>query len=157
MSEPTADLSQLLSELTTGAARRLAEQDDAEGDRLKRRARALFAYADALGEPEATVESEPNEAADEPALPPPGTPKAPPSNKRPLLRALVEERPSPGWSPRELHTTLVDRELIAPETSMPAIRVTLRRMVERGELELDPYSKLYTLPGRGGEQERFIH
>lgn len=150
MPDTTTDLRALLPELTADAARDLAQEFDSQGDSLKRRARALFAFADALddgaggsGADRASRQAGGNGTSR-------ATPAAPPSNKRPLIRAIIEERPVPAWKPNEIIRTLVERRMIPPETSAASIRVTLRRMLEGGELARTP-DRRYTIPGR--EQE----
>ncbi len=137
-------------DVSASEARGIARELDERGDDLKKRARAWLAYADALEEP-----STPSvvEAAATGVPAGNGTrsaPAAPPSNKRPLVRMLVEERPTPAWSPNEIHRALIDRKLVPAETSPASVRVTLRRMVEREELARTPAGQ-YTIPGR--EQE----
>lgn len=151
MADTTTDLRALLPELTAEAARDLAQEFDSQGDDLKRRARALFTFADALddgaggsGTDRAARHSAGGNGTSRAA------PAAPPSNKRPLIRTIIEERPVPAWKPNEIIRTLVERRMIPSETSAASIRVTLRRMVEGGELARTP-DRRYTIPGH--EQE----
>jgi hypothetical protein len=138
----------------TDTARELAQELDAQADELKRRARALYAYADALGDEPDTDGFEPRPVQgyldmDSVKRPRRRRPAASPSNKRPLIAKLIAGRPTPGWSPAEVHSELIDRELIPPETTKASINVTLRRMyVEHGELGKTP-DGLYTTLERG--------
>jgi hypothetical protein len=149
MVEPDTAQDRTLPEVSAAQAREIGREMDEQGDELKRRARAWFAYADALD----GTSPEPVESAA--ARKPSGNgarsaPAAPPSNKRPLIRMLIEERPAPAWSPGEIHRTLIDRKLVPAETTHASVRVTLRRMVERKELARTPVGQ-YTVPGHEGE------
>ncbi len=136
--------------LSASDAREIGRELDEQGDDLKRRARAWFAYADALEEPRGATSVEQAALRTPVANGSRAAPAAPPSNKRPLVRMLIEERPVPAWSPGEIHRALIDRELVPAETTAASVRVTLRRMVEREELARTPAGR-YTIPGR--EQE----
>ena len=167
MADPSStDLRELLPQLTADAARELAREQDAEGDARKRRARALYAYADAL---DGDMAPTPAEIATSPANgtssvttggdtphPDPEQPDqsgeragaAPPSNKRPLIWAAIEDAPLPGWSAARVREILVQWEQIPPETTRAAINVTLRRMYLDGQLAKTP-DGLYTTPQHG--------
>ncbi|WP_445151146.1 hypothetical protein [Baekduia sp. Peel2402] len=159
MDSANSDLRQLLPQLTADAARELGHEEDATGDEHKRRARALFAYADALdGGPEplapATEPTQPRTAG--PVIPPPepeeprrAAPAAPPSDKKPLISEVVRERPLPGWSPEQVHHVLVQREMIPPETTKASIGVTMRRMYTKYEHLAKTPDGLYTTPENG--------
>lgn len=154
MTEQTPNgLRDALSEFDADRARDLARQLDSEGDELKRRARALLAYADALdGEaaPRPSIERNahrPNSARRS---------GAPPSNKRPLILAVLAKRPRPGWSPGEVQHALVERQLVPPETTKASISVTMRRMFlteEIGKLPNGLYSTVEAAVGASGQEE----
>jgi len=144
----SAELRNVLPNFTAPAARELAAELDKEADVLKRRARALHAFADtmdSLGPDVEPVDGRSGEPGDD-GHGRRSKPSAPPSNKRPLIVGLVRERPMPGWSPAQIRDTLIERGAIPPETSKPAIGVTVRRMFEGGEL-VKTEDGLYTLPG----------
>lgn len=160
MNSANPDLRLLLPQLTADAARELGHEENATGEEHKRRARALFAYADALdgGLEASTPSTEPTQpgTAAEPVAPPPdpeeprrAAPAAPPSDKKPLISQIVEERPLPGWSPDQVHRVLVQRDLIPPETTKASIGVTMRRMYTKYERLAKTADGLYTTPGNG--------
>jgi len=152
MRDSNQDLVDLLPRLTADAARELGRAQQAQGEELLRRAKALFAYAEALEDVHSARDSGdisdtagkfvrgPVEHVDvsdsataSPSDPPGGRalPAAPPSNKRPLIMRLVEESPLPGWNPARVHAELVRRGEVPPETTKASIGVTLRRMYAR--------------------------
>lgn len=60
--------------------------------------------------------------------------KPKPSDKRPLILALLDREPSRSWSARQVRDELVTRGQINEATTMESIRVTLRRMVIAGQI-----------------------
>ncbi len=167
MGDSSNDLRELLPKLTSDAARELAREEDAEGDARKRRARALYAYADALdggvsptraeiiaapvnGTSSATATLTTGGDTPVPDVDQSGerAKTAPPSNKRPLIRAAIEDAPLPGWSAARARDVLVQRGLIPSETTRAAINVTLRRMYLERQLAKTP-DGLYTTPQNG--------
>lgn len=144
----TTDLRQMLSTLRPGQVREEAEKLKSEADQLQRQARALAAMADALeGELEGTGAEVPTAHGSNGNGNGNGNPPRP-SNKRPMILQVVRERPSPSWSPKEIHSSLIAKNLIDPHTSLDSIRVTLKRMFERDELARDVHG-LYKLPAPG--------
>lgn len=149
MSDPTSAFRDLLPGFTSDAARELATTLDAEGDQLKRRARALLAYADALGEPDSTVTAPIPTAGPEIGVSAPMKASRPRTDKKPLIRALLAERHDPGWSPKEIRATLAERRQIPSDFALAAIRVTLSRMVERHDLVRDQGGLYHLAPQTG--------
>lgn len=158
MDSANTELRGLLPQLTADAARELAREQDEQGDILKRRAKALFAYAAALDDdPDDPVEPTTSTRPVAGDSRKPGddgrdlvdTRHAPPSDKKPLIRDLIGERPVPGWNPERVHRDLVERGLIPPETTKASIGVTMRRMFSKyGELA-KTLDGLYTTPEHG--------
>lgn len=143
----TTDLRQMLSTLRPGQVREEAEKLKSEADQLQRQARALAAMADALEGELGGTDALPTAHRGNGNGNGNGSP-ARPSNKRPMILQVVGERPTPSWSPKEIHSSLIAKNLIDPHTSLDSIRVTLKRMFERGELARDTEG-LYTLPAPG--------
>lgn len=115
-------------------------------DELDAELRALEAIAAALPNVPAETATnnghDPGERSDDvPAS------RMPATNKRPLIGRLIAERPTPGWTPREVLSALVERGDVDPKTTINAIRVTLKRMVDRNELVKDEQDR-YTVPVR---------
>lgn len=154
------NLRDALTDLTSESARELAAELAAEADTLQRRAAALTAYATAL-EAGSTEPHEHHSASTATAPPGPlgapaahGTPSrakpaAPPSNKRPLIKEVIEENPTPGWTPERTHQVLVDRGLIPAETTKASIGVTLRRMYVKYKEIAKTRDGFYTTPEHG--------
>lgn len=135
-------------DFSSDQARDIGRRMDEQSADLRRRARAWFAYADALDG--AATDSG---AAATDVL---GTDDrasslaSPRTNKRPLIAHLIGGRPTPAWSPAEVHRTLIEQQLVSPETTTASVRVTLRRMLDGEELARTPGGQ-YTIPGHQHE------
>jgi len=105
------------------------DQIDAALADLDRKARRLRAMRAALGE-EAPRQLE----IAAPAVDNDKRVKPKPSDKRPLILALLEREPSRSWNARQVREELVARGQIDEATTMESIRVTLRRMVIAGQI-----------------------
>jgi hypothetical protein len=133
------ELRDVLSGFDSDTARSLARQLDRDADDLKRRARALTAYADALDRgalaelpTHKSRTTRPNDR---------GHSASP--NKPPLIIAVLEERPMPGWHANAMRHTLVERGLVAPETTEGSINAAMRRMLRSNQIARLP-DGLYT-------------
>lgn len=133
-------LQALVRGLTPEAARSLGREEDSEGDERKRRARALFAYADAFealtsgGDVPLPVDPSVDAGGSNGGRPPP----QPPTRKRLSIRGLVEERPDPGWTRAEIWQTLIKRGLAPSGTTKASVGVTVGRMAKADELGVTP-------------------
>ena len=73
-----------------------------------------------------------------------GAAAAPSGTRRAAIQQIMSEQPQRDWSPAEIITALKERGSTAkPE----GVRVLLRRMVERGQLERPGYG-IYRLPSQ---------
>jgi hypothetical protein len=135
----TEEFRKMLTTMTPAEVRKEAQQLVDEGEHLQRQGRALFAYANVLEGGEAPPATSPGpKDAGKPSretVANGSKARVTPTNKRPLILRLMEEHsPEREWSARQIYDALVEQQVIDPATTMPAIRVTLRRMAQRGEV-----------------------
>ena len=136
MAEPhkTTKLLDLLSQVTE-------PEVDAEIEVLQARLRMLRAIKAALSgngaapvnlpaPPASAQKTVPVESKPESETPP----RPAPSDKKPLILALMRQQPAKTWGARTIRAELIARDEIDPNTTIESMRVTLRRMVLRGQL-----------------------
>lgn len=149
------ELREMLATLRPDHVREEAQKLDAEADDLRRQSRALFAMADALagelGDPVNGGSNRSGHTAN-------GNGNRrilKPTNKRPLIAKLIAERPTPAWTVKEVHSTLIARDMVDAATTLESIRVTLKRMADKPRSEKERLARTpdarYTLPGRDHE------